>query len=880
MVKFGRHVDFFVANELDAARKLYVIPYKDIQRKTCLDPPKAAAQPGDAPPDDSPTLPLDSPPSPFVSPPSSPVKPKPKPVQNLASASGLSALFDPPSKNDVDNDIFQPEIEVANCSERESKEVRPAQFAVTLNNATGAELASAIKSLRVGRRQQPDPVPLIPDDDGYDDPCNSEDEVDEVSNAHFFTNRFETEWRIALKKASKDFERSFGLFWQEVFQGIIQHKKISEDEDDAIRGALPDAALQLYVSVAPAYEAQDLFNFLKDIHATALINAEALRKLTKKFDKHHIDKIRMIDNSVHSLSAKLLPQVYASNFTVGLASIDAGLTLLRTFLNMDEEESLGDGEEIRANKHLKKLTTMDIDSRDLAVLSGGYFGNKKDLDAELVKKRKEELEWLRNMVAEIDPIYVPSLVGHRGFHNVHDRSDVRPLENSLMAYEAAWTSGICLCECDIALTKDERIILAHDENFARLGMDPTSPLCNRTVRDLTFKELMSCPLKSGARPPLLFDVLRSAAAIGEHAKMIVEIKAGNTEAGPALARMFLRHPNLMDHVAVVMSFDAFIMHNFRREMAYVYEQLHTNHIPPPPPAEEKKSELFSAPLSSTPNLQPSYLGHNRGASHARLPSMLGGEVVIDVGCEVHDGNAPLKPATSALTIGQSLSSSPNLRPSYLGHNRVPSQNRIPMPVGGDQHIETKADYGVGLSMTNLADVDRPASKPSTFLPIQTSSNFYHPDEVKEEKEEPDPSVVSVRSFPKLLLITVAHEPNKDYELYVDITNPEKIIELEGWLRGRDGGSLDGVYMQYQKNMLGIEGQNVMRNLASRYNVGIWGANPVPDDWSTFHSLVTECHVSYVNSSLPRHFRRKMKRSMSANTLAMNAILVGKDGNVL
>ena len=62
----------------------------------------------------------------------------------------------------------------------------------------------------------------------------------------------------------------------------------------------------------------------------------------------------------------------------------------------------------------------------------------------------------------------------------------------------------------------------------RKGMDPTSPLCNRTVRDLTFKELMNCPLKSGARPPLLFDVLRSAVAISDDAKMIVEIKAGNT----------------------------------------------------------------------------------------------------------------------------------------------------------------------------------------------------------------------------------------------------------------------------------------------------------------------------------------------------------------
>jgi hypothetical protein len=476
MVKFGRHVDFFVANELDAARQLYVIPYKDIQRKTCLDPPKPAAPPDGAPPEELP-------PSPFISPLSSP---KRQSFRNLAS--GLSALFNPPSdhNNNNNDDVFPVEIDVVNSQENQG--ALPKHNAATLNNATGAELAAAIKSLRIGRRQQPDHIPMIPDDYGYGEPCNSEDEVmDEHANAHFFTNRFETEWRIALKRASADFERAMGLFWTEVFQGIIQHKDEGEEGDDAIRGALPDAALQLYVTFAPADEAQNLFSFLKDIYATALINAEALRKLSKKFDKHHIDKLRMNDINVHSFSAKLLPEVYASNFTVGLASVDAVLALLRVFLNIDEEESLGDGEELRANKHLKRLTTMDIDSRELAVLSGGYFGNKKDLDAELVKKRKEELEWLRNMVEGIDPMYVPSLVGHRGFHNVHDRSDVRPLENSLMAYEAAWTSGIHLCECDIALTKDERIILAHDENFARLGMDPTSPLCNRTVRDLTFK---------------------------------------------------------------------------------------------------------------------------------------------------------------------------------------------------------------------------------------------------------------------------------------------------------------------------------------------------------------------------------------------------------
>jgi hypothetical protein len=407
-------------------------------------------------------------------------------------ASGLSALFNPPSSNDT-NDLFVPQIEETVQSRHESQGDLLQLNATTLNNATGEELASVIKSLRVGRRQHPDRTPVISDDYVAEDEIIV-DETDEQAHAHFFANRFETEWRNALKRASADFERAMGFFWTEVFEGITHHKANAEgkqrDEDqenEAIRGALPDSALQIYVSVAPTDEAQNLFCFLKDIYSTALINAEALRKLVKKFDKHHLDKIHMIDNNIHSLCAKLLPEVYASNFTLGLASVDAGLTLLRAFLNIDEEESLGDGEELKVNKHLKKLTSLDIDSRELAVLSGGYFGSKKDLDAELVKRRKEELEWLRNMVAEIDPTYVPSLIGHRGFHNVHDRSDVRPLENSLMAYEAAWTSGINLCECDIALTKDERIILAHDENFARLGMDPTSPLCNRTVRDLTFK---------------------------------------------------------------------------------------------------------------------------------------------------------------------------------------------------------------------------------------------------------------------------------------------------------------------------------------------------------------------------------------------------------
>jgi len=196
------------------------------------------------------------------------------------------------------------------------------------------------------------------------------------------------------------------------------------------------------------------------------------------------------------LSARLLPEVYATNFTGSLASLEAGLALLRVLLSIDDDdETQTSVEETSAAEEdrLEKLSTLDDDLRDITVLRGGYFGNtKKERDEEIVRRRMDELRWLRSMVESIDPVYVPFLVGHRGFHSVHDRSDVRPLENSLMAYEAAWTngeriqtqaqwcetrllnllnwidSGIHLCECDIALTKDERIILAHDENFQRL----------------------------------------------------------------------------------------------------------------------------------------------------------------------------------------------------------------------------------------------------------------------------------------------------------------------------------------------------------------------------------------------------------------------------
>jgi glycerophosphoryl diester phosphodiesterase len=187
-----------------------------------------------------------------------------------------------------------------------------------------------------------------------------------------------------------------------------------------------------------------------------------------------------------------------------------------------------------------------------------------------VEARCEELKWLKRLVASIPgQDLLPRLVAHRGFHHIKDRNDKRPLENSLSAYEMAWTSGIHLCECDIAMTKDERLVLAHDDNFMRLALDSNSLNSKKKISDLTLRELIAMPLISGVRPPLLIDVLRSACAISEHSRLVIEIKPGNQAAASALARLLLRHPNLRKAVAMIMSFDAVTMHRLRAALNIV-----------------------------------------------------------------------------------------------------------------------------------------------------------------------------------------------------------------------------------------------------------------------------------------------------------------------
>jgi hypothetical protein len=104
-------------------------------------------------------------------------------------------------------------------------------------------------------------------------------------------------------------------------------------------------------------------------------------------------------------------------------------------------------------------------------------------------------------------------------------------------------------------------------------------------------------------------------------------------------------------------------------------------------------------------------------------------------------------------------------------------------------------------------------------------------------------------YPKLMLLTVAESPKHSCDLRVGV---EDTSPIDGWLKG----SLDGVYMEFQKIMLEPIGAAALKDLSERCIVGVWGhANQDPDDYETFSTLVRDGNVRFVNTDLPEYFRK-------------------------
>ena len=132
---------------------------------------------------------------------------------------------------------------------------------------------------------------------------------------------FEIAWRKALQFASEDFRESITSCWSTIFEAIRNIPNA--------RGATLEAALRLFTPTVGITESRDLLVFLKKIHRTASLNSEALRKLVKKFDKR--------GQTSKSFSTFLLPELYTSNFSIGMQSLDVAINILRELLDdLDE----------------------------------------------------------------------------------------------------------------------------------------------------------------------------------------------------------------------------------------------------------------------------------------------------------------------------------------------------------------------------------------------------------------------------------------------------------------------------------------------------------------------------------------------------------------
>jgi glycerophosphoryl diester phosphodiesterase len=138
------------------------------------------------------------------------------------------------------------------------------------------------------------------------------------------------------------------------------------------------------------------------------------------------------------------------------------------------------------------------------------------------------------------------IIAHRGAS--HDAP-----ENTLAAARLAWAQGADALECDVQLTRDERLAVFHDDDTRRLS--PAAP--SRAVAQLTLAELQRYdigawknPRYRGEAAPALDELL---ALVPRGRRIFIELKNG-PESVPELVRCLARSTLSLAQV-VVISFD-------------------------------------------------------------------------------------------------------------------------------------------------------------------------------------------------------------------------------------------------------------------------------------------------------------------------------------
>jgi glycerophosphoryl diester phosphodiesterase len=101
------------------------------------------------------------------------------------------------------------------------------------------------------------------------------------------------------------------------------------------------------------------------------------------------------------------------------------------------------------------------------------------------------------------------VMGHRGAAGL-------ALENTIDSFELAKILGVDFIELDIHITKDERLVVVHDNNLSRVGND------SRSIKNMSYSDIRDIKLiDNKSNVPLLEDVI----SLTKEIPLIIEIKS-------------------------------------------------------------------------------------------------------------------------------------------------------------------------------------------------------------------------------------------------------------------------------------------------------------------------------------------------------------------
>jgi len=152
---------------------------------------------------------------------------------------------------------------------------------------------------------------------------------------------------------------------------------------------------------------------------------------------------------------------------------------------------------------------------------------------------------------------LPHIVAHRGFHHSTKLNnwEVRPTENGLPAYVAAFKLGVRLAECDITFASDGVLLLSHDEDFLRVSKNKRKHVEGLKISSQTYSFWKSqVVLQDGSTPPTLVQVLDVCKTY--RSRMVVELKHPACGLSERVLDFFILNPDMLEYVESFISFNA------------------------------------------------------------------------------------------------------------------------------------------------------------------------------------------------------------------------------------------------------------------------------------------------------------------------------------